>query len=164
MSSGKLNIWLIDLYLSSCHNHNIKCGHLHGRQLRPLPASLSLKWQSMVAFPPHFIAASIFFWGPVYCLCLDIKILYICTCTICTHRRTKKFSKSVQSADGRWRSQWDLEMEKINRIYVYYLGLGRKSFFAVIIHHHKQVITTFQMLWKQVRSERQFSTYSIIVT
>ena len=101
---------------------------IHGRQLRPLPASLSLKWQSMVAFPPHFIAASIFFWGPVYCLCLDIKILYICTCTICTHRRTQKFSKSVQSADGRWRSQWDLEMEKINRIYVYYLGLGRKSF------------------------------------
>ena len=39
-----------------------------------------------------------------------------------------------------------------------------KKFFAVIIHHHKQVITTFQMLWKQVRSERQFSTYSIIVT
>ena len=26
MSSGKLNIGLIDLYLSSCHN--IKCGHL----------------------------------------------------------------------------------------------------------------------------------------
>ena len=48
-------------------------------------------------------------------------------------------------------------MEKINRIYVYYFGLGRKSFFAVIIHHHKQVITTFQMLWKQVRSERQLT-------
>ena len=100
----------------------------HGRQLRPLPASLRFQWQSMVAFPPHFIAAAIFLWGPVYCLCLDIKILYNCTCTICTHRRTQKFSKSVQSADGRWRSQWDLEMEKINRIYVYYLGLGRKSF------------------------------------
>ena len=36
---------------------------------------------------------------------------------------------------------WDLE-EKV---------------FAVFIHHHKQVITTFQMLWKQVRSERQLT-------
>ena len=35
--------------------------------------------------------------------------------------------------------------------------LEEKVFFAVIIHHHKQVITTFQMLWKQVRSERQLT-------
>ena len=28
MSSGKLNLGLIDLYFSSCHNYNIKCGHL----------------------------------------------------------------------------------------------------------------------------------------
>ena len=49
-------------------------------------------------------------------------------------RRTPKIYKSVQSTGGRWWRQWDLKIvyrikkEKINRIYVNYLGLGRKSF------------------------------------
>ena len=42
--------------------------HNHGCAGKKLPASLSLKWQSMVAFPARFIVAAIFFWGPVFCL------------------------------------------------------------------------------------------------
>ena len=49
-------IYTVEHDALSYHNLNA-----HGRQLRPLPASLSLKWQSMVAFPPHFITAAIFF-------------------------------------------------------------------------------------------------------